>query len=641
MERKLRIGIVSNCPVGGKTGLARNQKAILPLLYNTDKYELFFLAQGMSDNSTDFQRLPFKCEGVFKNFDQNRFNQDQGYQRIVSYGATAVEQFVLSNKLDCLVLSDDQWAFPNDFYLNTDWFKYMKKNILPIITADSLPLLPQIKEWAEKCENMSFWTNFAWKHLQKEDYNKFKHCKTVYGALKTSDFTQLSKQDRLNLRRSFNIADDEKIIMYLGRNQLRKIYGSHIKALAKFKKQNPNKKVKLLFHCSWSEQMGWPLDQIREQNGLAKEDILTTYYCQKCGHWHLQPFYGEGANCPICKSEKSMITAGVGSSINEKDLNKIYNIADGSASIFTSGAFEFTNPESLLAGIPLACPNYSCGEDFCSQDFVYEIKGSLTFEHNTGFEKFVPDINSIVKFFEYIYDLPENKRKDITERGRKWAIEQFDAKNVVKKYEEFFDSCEPINWEEFDKKRSEIKNVNASVEHKDSNDEFITECYSKILGMSPNQEDDGRKYWNQFLSQPGDQNQLRNSMIQSMRGAGQEHNNKVAPKLSLQDLLDKTDKERCLLILKESLGDAYIITSLLPEIKLKYPNASIYLATDPKYWEVFDLNEDITACIPWSQELENEMLVTGFGNQKGLFNYFHNIGLTSQRSLNYLSSKYE
>ena len=69
--------------------------------------------------------------------------------------------------------------------------------------------------------------------------------------------------------------------------------------------------------------------------------------------------------------------------------------------------------------------------------------------------------------------------------------------------------------------------------------------------MSPNQEDDGRKYWNQFLSQPGDQNQLRNSMIQSMRGAGQEHNNKVAPKLSLQDLLDKTDKERCLLILKQ------------------------------------------------------------------------------------------
>jgi glycosyltransferase involved in cell wall biosynthesis len=489
---------------------------------------------------------------------------------------------------------------------------------------------------------MWFWTSFAEKALKEEDYETYKHCKTLHGAIKSEDFFPINKQERLQLRHRFNIKDDEKILIYLGRNQTRKVgFWANIEALAKFKKYHPNKKIKLLYHCHFSEPGGWPIDRLRDENGLSKEDILCTYFCQKCNEWNIQQFEGEGLDCSYCKTQKSRITAGVSSTINEKDLNKIYNIADASVSYSNSAGLEYTNVESLLAGLPLSTVPYSGTSEFTNEEFVHSVNGTFTREAGTSFKKFVPDINSIVKFFEYIYDLPENKRKDITERGRKWAIEQFDAKNVVKKYEEFLDSCKPIDWDEYHKKRSEIKNINAQIEHKDNNDEFITECYSKILGMSPSKEDDGRKYWLNFLSQPGDQNQLRNSMINSMREAGIQHNNKNAPKLLLEDILDKNDKERCLLILKESLGDCIILTSLLPEIKKKYPLASIYIATDPKFFEVFDLNENVHKCIPWSAELENEMLVTGFANQKGLFNYFHNVGLTSQRSLNYLSAKYD
>lgn len=640
-EIKLKIGFVSNCPVAGKTGLARNMKSILPLLYKSDKYEIFFLAQGMSDNDPNFQKLPFKVEGVFRNFDQNRFNQDQNYQRIIAYGNSAVEEFVIKNKLDILVLADDQWGFINECYLNTDWFNHMKQNILPIITADSEPLMPQIKEWAEKVPNMKFWTSFATRILNEENPEKYKHCGVIYGALDSNDFYPLSKKEKLDLRNKFDIKDDEKIIMYLGRNQLRKIYASHIEGLVKFRKKYPEKKVRLLFHCSWSEPGGWPLNQIREQYGLNREDILTTYYCRNCHDWNIQPYQNEDLDCSCCNAKGSRVTAGVGSTINEKDLNKIYNIADGSASIFTSGAFEFTNPESMLAGIPLACPNYVCGEDFIKSGLVYEIKGNYTWEHNSGFRKFVPNTDSVCDFFNYIYDLSNDDKLKLCNEGRQWAIKNFDSKNIVKIYEEFFDSCKPIDWDIFLNKKKELKNVNAQIQDKQDDKEFIIHSYKEILNMTVDENDSGYQHWKKFLSQPLDKNKLKNEMIIAFRNAALQHNQKVNPQIPFDSLLDPNDKERCLLILKESLGDHILLTSLIPEIQNKYPNARIYISCEEKYFDIYENLPYNIKLLRWTQEQEQELLMCGVAGNKRFFDYFHNIGLTTQRSLNYINSKYE
>lgn len=640
-NRPLRIGIVSNCPVGTKTGLTRNMKAICPLLWETKKYELFFLAQGMPDNDPNFQRMPFKIEGAMKNFDQQRFQQDPNYQRIVAYGNLAIKDFVTKNELDCLVLSDDQWAYLNEFYLNTDWFNHMKQNILPIITADSEPLLPQIKEWAEKCPNMKFWTEFAPRVLKEENLDKYKHCGVIYGALNINDFKPLLKHERLELRRKFNIADDEKVIIYLGRNQLRKIFAAHIKALSKFKKRHPNKKLRLLFHCSWAEPGGWPLNQIREQNGLKKEDILTTYYCQKCGDWNIQPFEGEGLDCHCCNTVKSRITAGIGSTINEEDLNKIYNIADGSASIFTSGSFEFTNPESMLAGVPLAVPNYVCGEDFISSKFVYEIKGNRTWEHQTGFEKFVPDINSVCDFFEYIYDLSEEKKKELTNKARQWAVDKFDRHNIVKEYEKFFDSCKPIDWKPFLEKKKELKNPNAQIQDSQDDIEFVKNCYRDILTCPDveNSDNAGFNHWLNFLKQPQDKGKLKNDMVNCFRNAAAEHNRQNNP-IPFDMQLDQSDKSRVLIALKESYGDHFILSSLIPEIQKKYPESSLYIGCEQKYAEIHEGNPYIKKVLPWMNEFDNELMMVGIGPNKKFFDHYINVGISTQKMLNYISNTY-
>jgi glycosyltransferase involved in cell wall biosynthesis len=640
-NRKLRVGFISNCPTAGKTGLSRNMRALLPILYKTNKYELFFLAQGMSDGDGNFQKLPFKCEGVFKNFDQNRMNQDGNYQRVVAYGNTAVESFATNNKLDSIVLLDDFWAGLPEFYFNTDWYKHMKQNFMFVATADSEPILPLGKEWAEKCPNMKFWSEFASRALKEENYEKYKHCGTIHGSIDIKDFKPLPKQERLSLRRKFNISDDEKIIIYLGRNQLRKIFGSNLEGLAKFRKLYPNKKLRLLFHCAFNEPNGWPLNQIREQLGLKKEDLLCTYYCRNCTDWNVQPFEGEDLDCPICKVQRSRITAGVGSTINEEDLNKIYNLCDGSSSIFTSGGQEYTNIESLLSGLPLACPNYSCGEDFCKNDFVYTIKGTHTYESNTGFKKFVPDINSVVDFFKFVHDLSESKHKDITEKGRKWAIQQFDAYNIAKIYEEFFDSCKPIDWDIYLNKKKELKNINAQVEDKQNDEDFIRECYTKILNNSEVEKNDinGFNHWKTFLSQQKDKNQLKNEMVQVFRNAAVQHNQKVEP-TSFESLLLNNGKKQFLIVCPESAGDCLYTSATLKSFRESYPREqwNLYLATKPEYFELFDCCEYIDKILPFQEFMNSEIACVGTGTNKKIFDGYCFITAGSQRFLNYLGN---
>jgi len=116
----------------------------------TTIFDLFFLAQGMSDGDPNFQKLPWPTFGVFKNVDQNRFNTDEGYRRWISYGNGAVADFVIGNKIDIVIHSDDIWSSSLDAYVRQDWFQHLKQNFIQHTTCDSVPILPDFKEWTKK-----------------------------------------------------------------------------------------------------------------------------------------------------------------------------------------------------------------------------------------------------------------------------------------------------------------------------------------------------------------------------------------------------------------------------------------------------------------------------------------------------------
>lgn len=629
---KKRIGFVTSS-ILIKTGFSSNARYLLPYLWKTDKFEIFHLNQGIGD-TPEFNRFPWKNKGALAagSFDQNRFNSDPGYQRDVSYGNLAVENFILENKLDYLILIDDGWGYSPDYYFKSRWWDSMKNNTLLWTTCDSLPVLPLFKEWAQNCPNVWFWASFGVNALQQEDYEKYKHVKCVFGSLDTKEWNPISNKEKLELRQKNNIDPNLTIFLQLGRNQLRKIFPATIESFAKFKKQYPEYKAKLHFHCSYSDQ-GFPLERLTTELGLKREDVLVTYFCRACGEWEVKPFVGEDQDCKYCNNKKSQITAGVTSSINNRELSRAMGISDACVSVFTSGGFEYCNPQSLLCGLPLLCSEYSSGEDFVEQDFVTRLDGSFTYEMGTGFKKHVPNQSTMIRFFKKICETSTEKKREIGQLGRDWALKTFDISIIGKKVEDWLDSTPQHNWN-FELPKQQLKNPNAQIDNVADDGEFIKLLYNRILLVEPDPQ--GKAYWSNLLKQGAPRDQL----IIQFKNIASADNHKLGllQRQTLGDLLDNNDKKRLLVTMPQSIGDVFLITSIFEDLRRRYPKPewTFYFATDPSYFDIVESNPFIDRIIPFDPIMDNLLVMEGFGDQKGFFDVVYLAHAPTQRFLSYV-----
>lgn len=634
----IKVGIITSA-LFLRTGFTTNAKALLPYLYRTGKYEIFHLNQGIGEGHQDFLRYPWKNEGVFRagGFDEARFNQPQeeGYRRLVSYGNLAVQDFIIKNRLDALIHIEDIWSADNNHYINAKWFPMFKNNFLHWTTADSLPILPQLKEQAERMPNIWVWASFAEHALHNENKDKFGHVKYVPGCVDPADYYPIGQDEKTSLRSQFGIPTDCFVFLFLGRNQLRKLFPACLESLAKFKQVYPSYKdrVKLFFHCSWSEMAGWPLERLVKDFGLAPEDVLTTYYCRQCSKWEVKYFAGEDQNCPYCGTQRAQATAGVGSTISNKELSKIYGVADGCLSVFTSGGLEMHSVQSLLCKQPLLCTEYSCGEDFIkNEDFVFKLDGMFTYEVGTGFKKHVPNQDTMVKFFHTVVQMSPDEREKITTKGRDWALRTFHYKVIGAKIEQWLDSLQPHGWNFELSQTIDIKNPTAIIPVIENDGQWIIKLYKDILNMSVDEQDSGFQYWMKMLNSKMPRKQIE----EYFRKVALDENNKNK-QINLEDLLDKTGRKRFLLVAPESIGDLINITALFHSFVQIYPDHDFYLATKPEYFDIFDGNSFIYKVIPFIPPMDSEIAMTGQGDRLGLFDKYCHITARTQKLLSYLT----
>lgn len=634
MAEKKRVGFITSHPLY-KTGFSTNIKTVLPSLYKLGKYELFHLCQSTSASDINLQRFPWHAEGALKegSFNAELFNRDPGYQRLVAYGNLAVENFIIENKLDCLIHIEDGWSTEPQYYLdNKTWWPHFKNNFLQWTTIDSLPPLDVFRRWGAECPNVWFWSSFGERALKQENPEVYKDVKTVYGVLDQKEYTPISAYRKQELREKFKISNDTKVFIQLGRNQLRKLFPFAIEALASFKKRNPKYKAKLLFHCSWSEPGGWPFEKLIKDFGLEKDDVLTTYCCQQCHTYEIKPYVGENQDCHSCHTEKSQITAGIASGITNETLSEIYGIADASLSIYTSGGFEYTNYQSLLCGLPLLCSSYSSGEDFVGNNSpVYELDGYHTFECGTGFIKHTPNVNTIIKFFKTICEFPEDKRREIGLKGRKWALEKFDTNKTIQELENFIDNCPEIEWD-YKISPPEEKHPDAQIPEIADDAEWLVTLYKEILNMTVDLQDSGHIYWSTEMKKGLSRQEIETYFRQV---AAQE--NQKNKKVNIADLFDpEIDKPKLAIMIPESVGDVFLATSLLKSARETYPEYLIYFITKPQYFSLLNGNPYIDKCVPYSEDMDNLMMMEGAGNHKGFVDICFPIHFGTQRLLSYL-----
>jgi hypothetical protein len=196
-----------------KTGFGRNTRELLTYLYNTNKYEIVNYSCSLQYSHPQLKVTPWKSIGSLPDNPQEleNLNKDPNMARMASYGGYLLDKVISEEKPDVYIAVQDIWGV--DFAIDKKWFN--KINSVIWTTLDSLPILPSAVEKAHKIKNYWIWSNFATKALHEIGHT---HVKTMHGVLNTSNFYKLKDQERLDLRKKYNIPADAFVVGFVFRN---------------------------------------------------------------------------------------------------------------------------------------------------------------------------------------------------------------------------------------------------------------------------------------------------------------------------------------------------------------------------------------------------------------------------------------
>ena len=430
------------------TGFGKNARNILLALHQDPNIEVFEAANGINYGT---QLLtPWKSYGTL-NQDPNVLQQIQGdalKERYNAYGGYAIDEIVEDCKPDVYIGVEDIWAFPQ--YEQKPWWNKINKILWT--TLDSVPILDQALQMAPHCDKMLVWASFAEQEMKKLGR---KNVQTLHGAVDYTNFKPLDNRDQI--RKRFNLSDNY-VIGFVFKNQLRKSVPNLLDGFRKFKEKNPQAKPKLLLHTDWSEVgQGWDIPRYLKEKNVDKEDVLDTYLCHKCDHYHVHPYVGEELKCPACGTDKSLKTKTSGKGVTETQLNEIYNCMDVYCHPFTSGGQELPIQEAKAAGLITLVTEYSCGTDSC-----YEHQGGLPLKWNeyrepqTQFVKASTCPFDIAAKLKQVYMMTDAEKYKIIANGIKYVQNTFSIPVIANKLKHILFSLQkPLQLENSNKPKIE------------------------------------------------------------------------------------------------------------------------------------------------------------------------------------------
>jgi hypothetical protein len=452
----------------------------------------------------------------------------------------------------------------------------------------------------------------------------------MHGTIDESSFSRLTNEVRFERRNAQGITDDTFVIGFVFRNQLRKSVPNLLEGYSLFKKKNPDVKTRLLFHTHWKE--GWNIHRLADEYKIDKSEILTTYICRACRKYEIKEYEGQDQRCEKC-DQKTLVTPSVACGVTEQQLSEIYNLMDVYCHPFTSGGQEIPIQEAKLSGLVTLVTNYSCGEESCEEGSgTLPLDWSEYREHGTEFRKASTLPSSIAERLDYVLKLDPKEKFDLSEIGRRWALDNFSLTSVGKQVEDFLDSCEPTKFD-YSKEFEEKKNLNrhAVIPDIEDDSEWLVYMYKHILGMEVDGNDQGHKYWTQQLSN-GQQRENIENYFRKVASEGESEDRE----LKLSEILgDEDEGKRIIYVIPDSEVDVFLSTALFKSLKELYPDCNLYVATKKENQPVLDMNPHVHAVIDYADKMDDALWLEGRRDHKGFFEISFLPHVNTQRISNY------
>ena len=611
--RKKRVLIHSNfCKMF--TGFGKHKKNLLSYLYNTGKYDIIELSNGYTWESEQLKFVPWESYGTLPSDPEihKEIAIDERRKNAAGYGAEMIDHAVKELKPDIYLGIEDVWAFNG--FIEKEWWN--KIHCIVHTTLDSLPILPDAVNAADKIKNYFVWASFAEKAMHKLGHT---HVKTVHGTLDASSFYRLTDEDRSKLRNRFKLSD-EYIIGFVFRNQLRKSVPNLLDGFKLFQENNKQSKAKLLLHTYWNE--GWDILKLLKEKEIDVKNILTTYVCKNCNAYHIKSFSSHAINCDFCHAQNSCETTNVKTGVNEQQLNEIYNLMDVYCHPFTSGGQEIPIQEAKLTELITLVTNYSCGED-CSTEASggFPLEWAEYREPGTQFIKASTLPTSIFSQLQHVYSLSLETKKLLGKAARQFVIDNYSIEVVGKFFENLFDSFPHVDYVFENKKLKCDPFYDPDPNLQDK--EWVESLYCNILTR---QDPAGVVHWIQRLKA----DLKRSDVLNYFRKVALSENQNSFLDEMLSSLKENKDSKKIAFIQPNGVEEIIIATSLVTSIKKTYPDYDIYFFTRNEYFDLINSHPDVKKVLNYFNKMDDPLFFEG----KGANNKYFDIVFAPYLSIN-------
>jgi glycosyltransferase involved in cell wall biosynthesis len=328
-------------------------------------------------------------------FPNNPGEQSEDYDTYINspnltFGEYTFNSVCLDFKPDIVMDIRDWWMF--EYQQRCPFRDFFHWAIMP--TVDAMPQNPQWINTFATADSVMTYSEFGRDTILNQ-CNKIKFVDIASPAA-SDDFFQVSC--KATHKDEMGLDSDAFIIGTVMRNQRRKLYPDLFKCFKRLLEKTKHSNIFL--HChTYYPDIGWEIPHLLDMFELNNR-VLFTYKCQHCNHVSVDFYRDSASYCNKCGNfSKSFV--GIKNPIDEKELNKIYNLFDIYVQYANSEGFGMPQLEAASCGLPIVTVDYSAMQSVANNINAYAVSPiELSMECETGCYRAIPNNEELVLILE-------------------------------------------------------------------------------------------------------------------------------------------------------------------------------------------------------------------------------------------------
>ena len=307
---------------------------------------------------------------------------------------------------------------------------------------------------------------------------------------------------------------------------------------------------------------------------------------------------------------------------------------------FTSGGQEIPIQEAKFAELITLVTDYSCGQDCSSED-----SGGMPLSWNeyrepgTQFIKASTCPHSIASKLSKVFKMNKHKKAQMGKKARDFVVKNYSTETSANKLMNIIDKMPEIQDKSLLDKENLKPDLNYKMPEGITDEEFILKTYKNLLKVNLKTHSEVFEFLLKKIRSGTPRKKIFEALKNNAKRQSQSTNKKEK---ALEDYLSDEDKgRRIAVVLPKSIGDIFMATSLLEDIKKTYKNYNLYFICQEIYHEILEGNPHIHRVLPMTPECHDALTLEGFSgrtdrqDEEGFFEVAILLHINNQRVLNY------